>query len=121
MNRPDEPVGTDAAGAWERIDIRCGVVVRARHFPEARRPAIKLEIDFGPGLGRLQSSAQLTRRYRPEELEGREVLAAVNLGPRRIAGYRSDVLVLGLVSEDDPADVVLIGPDRPGMKGRRLA
>jgi tRNA-binding protein len=102
------------------MDIRGGVVIEAEPFPEARKPAIKLRIDFGPPLGIRQSSAQLTRRYAPEQLVGQEVLAVVNLPARRIAGFPSQVLVLGLIATDDPEDVILIRPDRPGSQGRRL-
>src|SRR5207302_5927049 len=77
------------------IDMRIGTVLEALPFPEARKPSIKLVIDFGPELGRKRSSAQLTMHYTPEQLVGRQVVAAVNLGPRRIAGFESEVLVLG--------------------------
>jgi tRNA-binding protein len=105
---------------FEKLDIRCGVVIEAESFPEARKPAIKLKIDFGPGLGVRQSSAQLTMHYTAESLVGRDILAVVNFPPRRIAGFPSEVLVLGLLASDDPGDVVLICPDRPGTQGRRL-
>jgi len=105
---------------FEKLDIRCGVVLEAESFPEARKPAIKLKIDFGPGVGIRQSSAQLTLHYTPESLVGRDVLAVLNFPPRRIAGFPSEVLVLGLLALDDPGDVILICPDRPGTKGRRL-
>ncbi|MFZ0169214.1 MAG: tRNA-binding protein [Candidatus Dormiibacterota bacterium] len=105
---------------FEELDIRCGVVVEAESFPEARKPSIKLRIDFGAEIGIRQSSAQLTLHYTPQALVGREVLAVVNFPPRRIAGFRSEVLVLGLLASGDPGDVVLICPDRPGTKGRRL-
>ncbi|HEU4641291.1 MAG TPA: tRNA-binding protein [Gemmatimonadaceae bacterium] len=94
---------------FDVLDIRIGTVVSAEPFPEARTPAIKLRIDFGPGLGVRQSSAQLTRRYTPEVLVGRQVVAVVNFPPRRIAGYRSEVLVLGAVPA--PGDVVLLAVD----------
>ncbi|MGC2191403.1 MAG: tRNA-binding protein [Candidatus Dormiibacterota bacterium] len=105
---------------FEQLDIRGGVVIEAEPFPEARKPAIRLKIDFGPPLGIRQSSAQLTRHYAPEQLVGQEVLAVVNFPARRIAGFPSQVLVLGLIAADDPGDVVLIRPDRPGTQGRRL-
>ena len=105
---------------FEKLDIRCGVVIEAESFPEARKPSIKLRIDFGAEVGIRQSSAQLTLRYTSQALVGRDVLAVVNFPPRRIAGFSSEVLVLGLVASGDPGDVILIRPDLPGTKGRRL-
>ena len=105
---------------FEKLDIRCGVVIEAESFPEARKPSIKLRIDFGAEIGIRQSSAQLTSHYTPQALVGLDVLAVVNFPPRRIAGFSSAVLVLGLIASDDPGDVILICPDRPGTKGRRL-
>ena len=101
------------------IDMRVGTVVSADPFPEARKPAIKLAIDFGPELGIKRSSAQLTRRYEPAQLVGRQVVAAVNLGTRRIAGFVSEVLVLGGVPEE--GDVVLLALDAPVANGTRIA
>jgi tRNA-binding protein len=101
------------------IDMRVGTVVSAEPFPEARKPAIKLAIDFGPELGVKRSSAQLTRRYEPGQLVGRQVVAAVNLGTRRIAGFTSEVLVLGGVPEE--GDVVLLAIDAPVPDGTRIA
>jgi tRNA-binding protein len=106
---------------FAKLDIRVGAVVAARAFPEARKPAIKLEIDFGEPLGVLRSSAQLTRHYTPEALVGSEVLAVVNFPPRRIAGYSSQVLVLGMVNPEDPGEIVLVRPDRSGTRGWRLS
>lgn len=106
------------------IDIRAGEVVRAKPFPEARKPAIRLWIDFGPGLGQRASSAQLTRRYTPDALVGTTVLAVVNFPPRRIAGFSSEVLVLGVVDPEDPGDIVLVRPDAAvgrDLRGWRLA
>ena len=100
------------------IDIRVGTVVRAEPFPEARKPAIKLVIDFGPELGERRSSAQLTVHYTPESLVGRQVVAAVNLGTRRIAGFTSEVLVLGAMPQ--PHDVVLLAVDQPVANGTRI-
>lgn len=100
------------------IDIRVGTVLRAEPFPEARKPSIRLEIDFGP-LGVLRSSAQLTRRYTPDALVGRQVVAVVNIGERRIAGFTSQALVLGGVPEE--GDVVLLAPDAPVPDGTRIA
>ena len=101
------------------IDLRVGTVLAAEPFPEARKPAIKLRIDFGPELGERRTSAQLTRRYVPEELVGRQVVAGVNIGPRRIAGFTSEVLVLGGVPEE--GDVVLLAPDAAVPNGTRVA
>lgn len=101
------------------IDIRVGTVREAFPFPEARKPAIKLTIDFGPEIGTLRSSAQLTRYYTPEALIGRQVMAVVNIGERRIAGYLSQCLVLGACP--DPTDVVLLAVDHPVPDGTRIA
>lgn len=101
------------------IDLRVGTVLAAEPFPEARKPAIKLRIDFGPELGERRTSAQLTRRYVPEELVGRQVVAVVNIGQRRIAGFMSEVLVLGGVPEE--GDVVLLAPDAVVPNGTRVA
>ena len=100
-----------------RLDVRVGTVLRAEPFPEARKPSIRLFIDFGP-LGVRQSSAQLTVHYAPEQLVGRQVVAAVNLGDRRIAGFVSQVLVLGAMP--DAREVVLLAPDRPVANGTRI-
>jgi tRNA-binding protein len=100
------------------IDMRVGTVLHAEHFPEARKPSIKLLIDFGPELGQKRSSAQLTVHYKPEQLAGRQVVAAVNLGSRRIAGFMSEVLVLGAMP--DPSEVVLLSPDQPVANGTRI-
>jgi len=99
------------------IDLRVGTVISAEPFPEARKPAIRLEIDFGEALGRLRSSAQITDRYEPESLVGRQVVAVVNIGTRRIAGLTSQVLVLGGLTE---GGVVLLAPDAPVTNGTRI-
>lgn len=100
------------------IDMRVGTVLAAEHFPEARKPSVKLVIDFGPELGQKRSSAQLTMHYTPEQLVGRQVVAAVNLGSRRIAGFMSDVLVLGAMPS--ATEVVLLNVDQPVMNGTRI-
>ena len=101
------------------IDIRIGTILRAEPFPEARKPAFKLLIDFGTEIGLKRSSAQVTVHYAPEQLEGRQVAAVVNIGERRIAGFTSQVLVLGGVPEE--GDVVLLTPDAPVPNGTRVA
>ena len=99
------------------IDLRIGTVVGAEAFPAARKPAIRLEIDLGAELGRVRSSAQITDHYAPVELVGRQVVAVVNIGTRRIAGFVSEVLVLGGMT---PGGVVLLAPDAPVENGTRV-
>jgi tRNA-binding protein len=101
-----------------KVDIRVGRIIQAEPFPEARRPALKLRVDFGPGIGEKKSSAQITRHYAPEALIGREVLAVVNFPPRQIGKFMSEVLVLGV--PDDDGEVVLIGPGHDVPIGGRL-
>ena len=101
-----------------KVDIRVGRVLRAEPFPEARKPALKLWIDFGPEFGTRKSSAQVTRHYAPEELVGRQVLAVVNFPPRQIGPFRSDVLTLGVA--DEGGAVVLVAPDLDVPSGARL-
>ena len=100
------------------IDMRVGTVLTATTFPEARKPSLKLTIDFGAELGVKRSSAQLTVHYSPEQLVGRQVVAAVNLGTRRIAGFESEVLVLGAMP--NTTEVVLLSPDQRIANGTRI-
>lgn len=101
-----------------KVDIRVGRITRAEPFPQARKPAIRLWLDFGGDLGERKSSARLTRHYTPEALIGREVLAVVNFPPRQIGPMRSEVLVLGV--PDAEGEVVLIAPDQDVPLGGRL-
>jgi tRNA-binding protein len=103
---------------FDRIDMRVGRIVRVDEFPEARNPAWKLEVDFGPEIGVKRSSAQITH-YAREDLEGRLVVGVVNLPPRRIAGFESEVLVLGAMDRDK--GVVLLRPDEDVALGDRIA
>lgn len=103
---------------FERVEIRAGTIVAAAPLTEARKPALRLTIDFGPAIGRKTSSAQITRHYAPGSLVGRQVAAVVNLPPRRIGPVVSEVLVLGF--PDAEGAVVLIAPDRPVPDGARL-
>lgn len=102
---------------FERVDMRVGVVVSAQEFPEARRPALKFEIDFGP-LGIKWSSAQITHRYAPATLVGRHVIAVVNFPPKRIGPFVSEVLVLG--AYNDAGEVILLRPDVEVSPGSRI-
>jgi len=103
---------------FERVDVRVGRIVRAEPFPEARKPAYKLQIDFGGEIGIRKSSAQLTARYPRESLEGRLVLAVVNFPPRQIGPFMSEVLTLGV--PDAEGQVVLVVPEQSVPLGGRL-
>jgi tRNA-binding protein len=100
------------------IDIRVGTVLKAEPFTRAVKPSIRLEIDFGPELGIKRSSAQLTMHYTPESLIGRQVVAVMNIGTRNIAGFTSEVLVLGAMPQ--PTEVVLLAVDHPVANGVRI-
>ena len=102
-----------------KLDIRIGTILKAEEFPEAKVPAIKLDIDFGEEIGVKRSSAQITKRYTPEKLIGRQVTAVVNFPPRRIAGFKSEVLVLGGVPEK--GDVILLAPDQEAPNGTKIS
>jgi tRNA-binding protein len=103
---------------FQRVDIRVGRILSAKQLVGARKPAYELRIDFGPHLGVKQSSAQITIRYAPEELLGRLVLAVINFPPRRVAGFRTEVLTLGV--PDEGGNVVLISPTAEVPLGGRL-
>jgi len=104
--------------AFHQCQILAGIILKAEIFPEARIPAIKLEIDFGP-FGQRKSSAQITRNYSPQDLIGKTIIALVNIPPRRIAGFLSECLVLGAV--DSELGVVLLSPDLPVPAGTHVA
>jgi tRNA-binding protein len=112
----DAPVAT--IEDFDRLDIRVGTIVEVSPFPEARKPAYRMTIDFGPELGQRQSSAQITVHYKPDQLVGRQVLAVMNFPPRRIGPFESQVLTLGVPDEDGA--VVLLRPDFRVPDGGRM-
>lgn len=101
-----------------KVDIRVGTILRAEPFPEARRPAYKLLVDFGPTIGERKTSAQVTARYQPGELVGRQVVAVVNFPPKQIGPFMSEVLVIGVPDSD--GEVVLLGPNKSVPNGGRM-
>jgi tRNA-binding protein len=103
---------------FEKVDIRVGTIVGVEPFPEARRPAFKLRVDFGPELGVKKSSAQVVSNYAPDQLLGRQVAAVVNFPPKQIGPFMSEVLVLGF--PDEKGEVVMVGIDRPVPNGGKL-
>ena len=103
---------------FEKVDVRVGRVSEAEPFPEARKPSIKLTVDFGPEIGTRRTSAQLAAHYDPESLVGKRVVAVVNFPPKRIAGFKSEVLVLGV--PDEAGEVVLLSPDQDVPAGGRM-
>lgn len=115
MEKPAAEISFDD---YLAVDIRVGTVVEASPFPEARKPAIKLVIDFGPELGLKKSSAQITGHYVPEALVGTQVMAVVNFPPRQIGPFMSQVLTLGFA--DEVGEIVLARPDKPVPAGARL-
>lgn len=115
--------GTDSSSLityddFQKVDIRAGTIVKAEPFPEARRPAIKLWVDFGEPIGIRKSSAQITAYYQADSLIGRQVVAVTNFPPRQIGKFMSEVLVLGVPS--DTGEVVLLSPDQPVPNGGRM-
>ncbi|MED5357287.1 MAG: tRNA-binding protein [Pseudomonadota bacterium] len=112
---PSEPI---EFGDFAKVDIRVGTIVRAETYPEARKAAIKVWVDFGPEIGERKTSAQLTRHYTPESLPGRQVAAVINFPPKQIGKFMSEILVLGF--PDAEGEVVLVAPDQSIPNGGRL-
>lgn len=120
ISKPEDPAAPEIAyDDFARVDIRAGTVVSAEPFPEARKPAYRLSIDFGPVIGVKKSSAQITEHYTLEALVGRTVMAVVNFPPRQIGPLRSEVLVLGF--PDEAGAIVLAAPLGSAPNGARLA
>ena len=118
-HEPDAPAAEETSfDQFLRVDIRVGTVVAAHEFPEARKPAIKLWVDFGGELGEKKSSAQITKHYTVESLVGRQVMAVVNFPPRQIGPMRSEILVLGVSDAED--GIVLLSPDQNVPNGGRM-
>jgi len=109
---------TISYGDFEKVDIRAGTIVAVEPYPEARKPAYKLTVDFGPEIGTKRSSAQVTAHYKAEQLLGRQVAAVVNFPPKQIGKFMSEVLVVGF--PDASGAVVLVGVDRPVPNGGKL-
>jgi tRNA-binding protein len=114
-----EVIGMATIDDFQKLDMRVGTVIEAQPFPKARVPAIKLKVDFGAELGVKQSSAQITKRYSPKELIGRQVVAVVNFPPMKIAGFSSEVLVMGGIPEK--GDVILLNVDGKVPNGTKIS
>ena len=118
MAQASAPVPAITFDDFLRVDIRVGTIVAAEPFPEARKPAYKLKIDFGPTIGVKRSSAQITAHYQPAELIGRRVVAVVNFPPKQIGPFVSEVLVLGAYNA--AGEVILLNPDQPVAPGSKI-